>query len=367
MAAVAEYTLQRTAAPQQQQQQQGGEAAPPSEQPFNLQGLSMVLWAFAKLEHNPGDQLLQAVSARFVAELRQGQATDAAAAVGDAVQAAVVEVTAAEAAAAEAGDAASPLQAVASVGWSLAHFGYAAEDFFTAVSEALPELLAAQARQGSSATVERATAHAIALLAQASTKLRVAAAVPLLRLLLPVAEQRVSAFNAEELCHLLWALAHAAVQPPLTLLDAAAGRLADQVAGGWGGSADEARLLCLSAHSLALLSYRADPALLHGCVRSAAAAVDELPVSLLCKLVWGCAHVGHDPPEQELEVITGNLYYRLSHARGNSTVRRWLQWGARAVLCCAVLCCAVLCCAALCCAAKGSLAACVRSLLLLLP
>jgi hypothetical protein len=166
---------------------------------------------------------------------------------------------------------------------------------------------------------EEEVPQALASLAYAAAKLRAEGAAPLLQRLLPAAQPRMRGFRADEVCQLLWAVAHvglpAGQAPPLALLEAAAARLARDA------GACDARLLCLAVHALGVLKYRGAPALLEACVHHVAAAGEgEVPVSLLAKLLWGCAHVGYEPEEELLEAITADLYHRLSHSRGNSTV-----------------------------------------------
>lgn len=156
-------------------------------------------------------------------------------------------------------------------------------------------------------------------LAYAAAKLRVAAAPRLVHSLLPAAARHMGAFNPGEVSQLLWALAHVQLPtpPPPALLEAAAARLAGGVA------SCDASLLCMAVSALATLGYRAEDSLLDACVSQVAAAgPGAVPVSWLAKLLWGCAHVGHVPDAEHLEAICDDLYFRLSHARGNRTVRR---------------------------------------------
>jgi hypothetical protein len=292
---------------------EGGEA-------FTLQGLSMLLWAFAALEHHPGEELLDAAAQRLAAELAGCRGLGPAAA-------------------------ADLLQAAATSAWSLSQLRCPHEELFVAVEAALPTLLAAAERRGGPGGGGGGHDLPLSLssLAFAAAKLRVEAAAPLLRRLLPCAQPHLAAFGSQELCQLLWAAGHAGVQPELALLDGAAARLAALLAQArFGGTAAEASLLCLAVAALATLSYRADDALLDACFAAAAEAADELPVNLLAKLVWGCATVGHAPRGPHLEAVAASLYHRLSHARGSRTVRgrrgggarqQGVEWG-----CCRTLC-----------------------------
>lgn len=331
MAAVAAYGTQHA----HLQQRQASER--PAVGAFTLKGLSMLLWSFATLEHHPGSALLEAASARFQEALQCQQAAAAAAgpagnaAPGDNAEAAgqggrSMQVQLAPQAARGRGGAC--LRSTSQLAWCFAKFGHADEPFFAALAGgALPPVQAGEN-----------TPQSLTLLAYSAAKLRVPSAGPLLRRLLPLLEAHIGAFNAEDICQLLWALAHvgglqAAV--PLPLLDAAVARLAsglgvsvDASSGASSGSGAmvgavgtlDARLLCMAVHALACLQYRCPPALLDASVRQVAAAAD-VSVSLLAKLLWGCAHVGHEPLAKELEDVTSDLYHRLSHSRGNRTVR----------------------------------------------
>lgn len=346
MAAVASYVLARV------------QPGPGCSEAFSLRGLAMLLWSYAALEQHPGDALLEAVSARFTAALRHlgsGGSSGSSAGGQHSAAAATAAAGAQDGGAASGGDGSAGedgsdalgLRSVANVAYCFARFRWEDEAFFQTVVDALPALTAgltttapaaehaarpaaagaaaagaaagAAAEGESPAAVRGEEPHAIASLAYAAAKLRVAAAPRLLHGLLAPAQDHLPAFSVAEVCQLWWALATVgcgSVPPPLALLDAAAARLAADAA------ACDARLLCLAVYAAAELRYRLPSPVLDVCVRQVAAAGEAVPASLLCKLLWGCAHVGHAPDPELLEDLTEDLYHRLSHARGAKTVRQ---------------------------------------------
>ena len=351
MAAVADFALQSVQQQQQHGSGEGRQEAGQAQEPFTLQGLSMLLWAFASLSQHPGDQLLDAAAERLTAAVRQwtaGNAAAAAAAAGAATPGSGPAVSEAQEAQEQ-----LALQTVATAAWAFSKLQHPAEAFFAAVADALPALAAEPAEQQAAkgaaapaaakeraapaaAATGRTTAgaagrgrsrkqepHAVSSLAYAAAKLRVAAAPRLVHGLIPAAARHMASFTPVEVSQLLWALAHVQLPspPPPALLEAAAARLAGDVA------SCDASLLCMAVHALATLGYRAEDALLDACVSQVAAAgPGAVPVSWLAKLLWGCAHVGHGPDAEDLEDLCEDLYFRLSHARGNRTVRarRWV-------------------------------------------
>ncbi len=301
MTAVADYALRRL-----QPGEGGGE-------PLTLQGLAMLLWTFATLEHPPGQPLVEAASSHIVSALEQQQAQE---------QHGMQSAADGQGAALGSG---ACLRSVSQVAWAFAKFGHADEALFAALARRLPPAGSAEDAPQS-----------LTLLAYSAAKLRVQAAPELLRALLPAAERHVGGLSSDEACQLLWALGQVgglAGEVPQPLLDASVARLAADLGlgsssasarpspGGLSSGGPDPRLLCMAVHALAALQYRSPPALLDACVRAVAASLPgSVSVSLAAQLLWGCAHVGHVPEPAQLEAISDYVYHQLSHARGNKTV-----------------------------------------------